>query len=124
MGFRDGRKRYFLELVEFTKTVSPRQEKSCGATLIIVRINVVHYSFCGFCPAQVIVVTTVRSNPQGRLGFVVDPRRMNVALTRARKGVVVIGNANTLMSNPFWASWLKQMGKLKLVISSSQIIDG
>jgi superfamily I DNA and/or RNA helicase len=55
---------------------------------------------------EVLVISTVRCNGQGRLGFLKDHRRMNVAFTRARRGMVVIGSAHTLRTNRLWAAWL------------------
>ena len=56
--------------------------------------------------ADAVVFSAVRCNETGALGFVADPRRMNVALTRARLGCVVIGHAPTLGAAPDWAAWL------------------
>ena len=55
---------------------------------------------------EVIVFCTVRSNPQGDVGFLSDRRRLNVAITRARRGLVVLGDANTLRRDGHWSSWL------------------
>jgi len=46
--------------------------------------------------ADIIVFVTVRCNSYGDLGFLTDMRRLNVVMTRARAGVVLIGNKNTL----------------------------
>ena len=51
---------------------------------------------------EVIIFSAVRSNEQHRIGFLADVRRLNVALTRARRGLVVIGSRTTLNSNPTW----------------------
>lgn len=56
--------------------------------------------------ADLIIVSTVRSNDKGSLGFVKDKRRMNVAITRARRGIIVIGNEDTLRSDQIWSNWI------------------
>jgi superfamily I DNA and/or RNA helicase len=56
---------------------------------------------------EVIVISLVRSNPAGEVGFLSDVRRMNVALTRARRKLIVIGDSATLASHPFYARWLE-----------------
>jgi regulator of nonsense transcripts 1 len=53
-----------------------------------------------------IIVSCVRSNVQQGIGFLRDPRRLNVALTRARYGVIIVGNARLLARNPLWYSLL------------------
>lgn len=55
---------------------------------------------------DVIIVSTVRC--AGSLGFCNDERRINVLLTRAKRGLVVIGSRSTLGSSRLWASWLKE----------------
>jgi superfamily I DNA and/or RNA helicase len=45
----------------------------------------------------------VRSNERGEIGFLSDPRRMNVAMTRARRKLLIIGDSATLGFDPFYA---------------------
>lgn len=56
---------------------------------------------------EVVIVTLVRSNDQGEIGFLADTRRTNVALTRARRGLIVIGDSATLAANPFYVALLE-----------------
>jgi predicted DNA helicase len=50
---------------------------------------------------EAVVISLVRSNPDGEVGFLGDIRRMNVALTRARRRLIVIGDSATLAAHPF-----------------------
>jgi ATP-dependent RNA/DNA helicase IGHMBP2 len=52
---------------------------------------------------EAIVISLVRSNERGELGFLSDLRRMNVAMTRARRKLLIIGDSATLASDPFYA---------------------
>ncbi|HZX94297.1 MAG TPA: AAA domain-containing protein [Myxococcales bacterium] len=56
---------------------------------------------------EAVVVSLVRSNDQGELGFVADIRRINVALTRARKKLIVIGDGATVARHPFFAGLIR-----------------
>jgi len=51
---------------------------------------------------EAVVVSLVRSNREGEIGFLGDVRRMNVALTRARRKLIVIGDSATITTHPFY----------------------
>jgi superfamily I DNA and/or RNA helicase len=51
-----------------------------------------------------VIVSLVRSNTDGEIGFLGDTRRMNVALTRARRKLIVIGDSATISAHPFYQS--------------------
>lgn len=55
---------------------------------------------------EAIIISLVRSNREGEIGFLADTRRMNVALTRARRKLVVIGDSATLGGHLFYAALL------------------
>ena len=56
---------------------------------------------------EAIVISLVRSNPKGELGFLTDTRRMNVALTRARRKLIVFGDSATLGNHEFYLRLLE-----------------
>jgi superfamily I DNA and/or RNA helicase len=56
---------------------------------------------------EVVVLSLVRSNAEGEVGFLADVRRLNVALTRARRKLLVIGDSATLSALPFYVRLLE-----------------
>jgi superfamily I DNA and/or RNA helicase len=56
---------------------------------------------------EVVLLTMVRSNERGEIGFLSDSRRTNVAITRARRKLIVIGDSATLGTHKFYASMLE-----------------
>jgi superfamily I DNA and/or RNA helicase len=54
-----------------------------------------------------IILSLVRSNEQGEIGFLKDYRRMNVAITRAKERLYVIGDSATIGNDPFYALFLE-----------------
>lgn len=55
---------------------------------------------------ETIILSLVRSNDEGEIGFLKDYRRMNVAITRAKEQLFVIGDSATLGSDPFYHAFL------------------
>lgn len=62
---------------------------------------------------DVIFISLVRANDEGQIGFLGDLRRMNVAITRARMKLVILGDVSTLSRHPFYrklAAYIRQLG--------------
>lgn len=56
---------------------------------------------------EIIIISTVRSNNHGNIGFLRDLRRLNVAITRAKRKLIIIGDKNTLMADPTYERLVK-----------------
>jgi regulator of nonsense transcripts 1 len=56
---------------------------------------------------DLVLISTVRSNPLQELGFLRDPRRLCVAITRARRGLIIVGDRSVLQSCRHWAALLQ-----------------
>ncbi|KAF3058101.1 Regulator of nonsense transcripts 1 like protein [Daldinia childiae] len=63
-----------------------------------------------------IVLSCVRSNDNQGIGFLSDPRRMNVALTRAKYGLVIIGNPKVLSKHELWHHLLVHFKERKCLV--------
>ena len=64
---------------------------------------------------DVILVSLVRANEAGQIGFLSDLRRMNVAITRARMKVIILGDAQTMTRHPFYKQlfeYIHQTGQM------------
>ncbi|GAB4028189.1 AAA domain-containing protein [Spirosoma koreense] len=55
---------------------------------------------------DIVYISMVRSNTEGDIGFLSDIRRMNVAMTRARKKLIIVGDSATLANLPFYADFI------------------
>lgn len=55
---------------------------------------------------EAVIISLVRSNPEGDIGFLAEVRRLNVAMTRARRKLLIIGNSATLSGHPFYCQLL------------------
>lgn len=62
---------------------------------------------------DVIMISLVRANEKGQIGFLRDLRRMNVAITRARMKLLILGEAVTLTKHPFYRELYEYIGELR-----------
>lgn len=69
---------------------------------------------------EVIIFSAVRSNPARDVGFMDDRRRLNVALTRARRGLIVAGSRKTLSASTIWKKWLAWVDAQHVASGSQQ----
>lgn len=70
----------------------------------------------------VIILSLVRSNTDGQIGFLKDYRRMNVAMTRAKEKMIVIGDSSTIGADPFYANLLNFAEKINAYRSIWEIL--
>jgi superfamily I DNA and/or RNA helicase len=68
---------------------------------------------------DIIAISLVRSNREARIGFLSDYRRINVAMTRARKKLLLIGNSSTLREDPFFEALFQYVQKNGLITEFS-----
>ena len=73
--------------------------------------------------ADIIYISLVRSNGNSIIGFLKDYRRMNVALTRAKKKLVVIGDSATITKDPFYEAFLDYIESINAYKSAWEYIE-
>ena len=67
---------------------------------------------------EVVILSLVRSNMEGEMGFLTDTRRMNVAMTRAKRKLLVIGDSATLAVIPFYRNFIQYAESIQAYRSS------
>ncbi|WP_158861075.1 AAA domain-containing protein [Lunatibacter salilacus] len=72
---------------------------------------------------DLILISLVRSNARGEIGFLSDTRRMNVALTRAKRKLIVIGDSATLGVHPFYREFLDYVDENKCYTSIYELME-
>lgn len=71
---------------------------------------------------DIIYISLVRSNEKGEIGFLSDIRRMNVAMTRARKKLVVIGDSGTICRNNFYNKFVDYINEIDAYKSAFEFL--
>ena len=72
---------------------------------------------------DIVYISMTRSNNEGSIGFLSDIRRMNVAMTRARKKLVVVGDSATLSRLPFYANFIIYAEQIDAYKSAWEFMD-
>jgi superfamily I DNA and/or RNA helicase len=72
---------------------------------------------------DIVYISMTRSNSEGNIGFLSDIRRMNVAMTRAKKKLVIIGDSATLASFPFYADFIAYAEQLNTYQSAWEFME-
>lgn len=72
---------------------------------------------------DIIYISLVRSNERGEIGFLKDTRRMNVAITRAKKKLVIIGDSGTIATHPFYEKFLDYVNEIGAYRSAFELME-
>ena len=72
---------------------------------------------------DMVLISMTRSNNEGIIGFLADVRRMNVAITRAKKKLVIVNDSSTIARLPFYADMIKYAESIGGYQSAWEYID-
>lgn len=108
----------YREQVEFLKKILPTGNST---NFPQIRVGTVD-GFQGQ-EADLVYISLVRSNPNQEIGFLKDIRRMNVAMTRAKKRLVVVGDGSTLSAFAFYDRFLNQLQQANAYRSAWEFIN-
>jgi superfamily I DNA and/or RNA helicase len=72
---------------------------------------------------DIVIFSAVRSNPTKELGFLRDPRRLNVAITRAKRGLILVGDPTVLRTCRHWAALLDSCERRGLCLNAKDFTD-
>lgn len=109
---------YSKQVQLFQTELSNASLKSGCQTMTNVKVGTVD-SFQGQ-ETDLVVFSAVRSNLFQDLGFIQDPRRLNVAITRARRGLIVVGDQTVLRSCRHWAALLNHCTDRGCIITETE----
>ena len=70
---------------------------------------------------ELVLMTFVRSNPAGEVGFLKESRRLNVIATRAKRSFIMIGDSKTLVSDPVIASFIEFLKENNAIIPAEDV---
>lgn len=96
-----------LEAAQDEDSGTNRPHVPIGKTTLLKSVRVATVDNFQGEEAKVIVISLVRSNPQGDCGFLKTSNRINVLLSRAQHGMYIIGNTNSYRNVPMWADVMK-----------------
>lgn len=105
----DGNK---LSIKQITVLTFYQAQVKCIKDLLRDRVTVNTVDGFQGCENDVIVASTVRANRNGTIGFTGERNRLNVLFTRAKRGLIVIGDEGTLCKCEIWRKWLDSTPKL------------
>ena len=73
---------------------------------------------------DIIFISLVRANEEGQIGFLADLRRMNVAITRARMKLIILGDTNTLCKHKFYKQLYEETYHFSSSLGNKHLNDG